>query len=338
MDDFIGRYGAVVLPVALGFLGIYLLLPRPSRPRSLWGGLAGALALVLGGATLIHSETAFPETVLFYAFSGMAIVSGALMLAQSNPVHAALSFALVVLSTCGLFLLLAAPFLMAATIIVYAGAIVVTFLFVIMLAQQTGLSGADLRSREPFLACLAGFVLVGALLCVLHKTYDTRTLDALLAKVDRVIHAQGPTDIRQALGAPEKFIPGQQTLPILEDLAKNLPDGDVPDLLDAEELLIRMDVMKLKALFERVQDRLRQARLQKGSLQPDSGLPLSRFSGTPPNVPFESARQLPARNVAGLGRALFSDYLLAVELAGTLLLVASIGAIAIAGRRSEGLR
>ena len=41
-------------------------------------------------------------------------------------------------STCGLFLLQAAPFLMAATIIIYAGAIVVTFLFVIMLAQQEG--------------------------------------------------------------------------------------------------------------------------------------------------------------------------------------------------------
>ena len=47
---------------------------------------------------------------------------------------------------------------------------------------------------------------------------------------------------------------------------------------------------------------------------------------------------LPADNVAQLGRSLFTDYLLPVELAGTLLLVAAIGAIAIAGRRTEGLR
>ena len=59
-----------------------------------------------------------------------------MLVTQQNPARAALSFALVVLSTCGLFLLLAAPFLMAATIVIYAGAIVVTFLFVIMLAQQ----------------------------------------------------------------------------------------------------------------------------------------------------------------------------------------------------------
>ena len=84
------------------------------------------------------------------------------MITQRNPVHAALCFALVVLSTCGLFLLQAAPFLMAATIIIYAGAIVVTFLFVIMLAQQAGLSNADQRSREPLLATLAGFVLLGS--------------------------------------------------------------------------------------------------------------------------------------------------------------------------------
>jgi NADH-quinone oxidoreductase subunit J len=42
--------------------------------------------------------------------------------------------------------------------------------------------------------------------------------------------------------------------------------------------------------------------------------------------------------VAGLGRSLFTDYLLAVELGGTLLLIATIGAIAIAGRRAEGVR
>jgi NADH:ubiquinone oxidoreductase subunit 6 (subunit J) len=49
-------------------------------------------------------------------------------------------------------------------------------------------------------------------------------------------------------------------------------------------------------------------------------------------------KELPADNVGYLGRLLFTDYLLAVELGGTLLLVATIGAIAIAGRGREGLR
>ena len=72
---------------------------------------------------------------------------------------------------------------------------------------------------------------------------------------------------------------------------------------------------------------------------------LSDLSGPPSSTPPGELRRdaggrpaLPAENAAYLGRSLFTDYLLAVELAGTLLLVATIGAIAIAGRRAEGLR
>src|SRR5262245_58452532 len=95
------------------------------------------------------------------------------MITQKNPVHAAISFTLVVMSTCGLFLLQAAPFLMAATIIIYAGAIVVTFLFVLMLSQQAGFSDADDRTREPFLAAFAGFLLLGSVLLVIHRAYPS---------------------------------------------------------------------------------------------------------------------------------------------------------------------
>ena len=50
-------------------------------------------------------------------------------------------------------------------------------------------------------------------------------------------------------------------------------------------------------------------------------------------VLLAGAGELPARNVANLGYLLYADHLLAVELAGTLLLVATIGAVAIAHRR-----
>src|SRR5262245_43735208 len=112
----------LLLPPVLGFAAIYLLLPKARRLTPLWGGTAAALALILGAVVLIRTETAVAESVLFYAFSGLAIGAGGMMITQKNPVHAALSFALVVLSTCGLFLLQAAPFLMAATIIIYARA------------------------------------------------------------------------------------------------------------------------------------------------------------------------------------------------------------------------
>src|SRR5439155_4397569 len=168
----------------LGAMGIYLLLPRVRPYPAVWGAGISAMALLLAGFTLIRSGMGAPENLLFYCFSAIAIVAGTLLITQRNPVHAALSFALVVLSTCGLFLLQAAPFLMAATIIIYAGAIVVTFLFVIMLAQQIGTSDADQRSREPFLSCVAGFVLLGGILCMLQQSYDTARFDKLLVQAD----------------------------------------------------------------------------------------------------------------------------------------------------------
>ena len=72
-----------------------------------------------------------------------------LTVTSRNPIYSALWFASVVLSTTGLFLLANAPFLAAGTIIVYAGAIIVTFLFVIMLAQMEGKAVYDRAARAP---------------------------------------------------------------------------------------------------------------------------------------------------------------------------------------------
>src|SRR5262249_36403915 len=95
----------LIIPLFLGFLGVYFLLPRPKPTATLAGMGAIGLAIVLGGVFLLHRMDNWAETILFYCFSGIAILGGVLMLAQKNPVHAALSFALVVLSSCGLFLL-----------------------------------------------------------------------------------------------------------------------------------------------------------------------------------------------------------------------------------------
>ena len=157
-----------------------------------------------------------------------------------------------VLGTCGLFLLQGAPFLMAATTIVYAGAIIVTFTFVIMMAKQHGNSDADFRSREPFLASAAGFFLLGAILYSL----------------------------------PGDSQPG---------------GGGVPDPLPA----------------------------YRWGVSPYSQIRGATLDRTP---------ALPAENTAYVGRALFTAYLVAGELGGALLLVATIGSIVITTRRREGSR
>ena len=65
--------------------------------------------------------------------------------------------------TAGLFLLAGAEFLAVATIVVYAGAILVTFLFVLMLSQPEGHTSYDRRSWEAMISAFTGAVLVGIL-------------------------------------------------------------------------------------------------------------------------------------------------------------------------------
>ena len=65
------------------------------------------------------------------------------MIASQSPVYSAIWFAMSLLGTAGLFFFNGAQFLGVATIVVYAGAIVVTFLFVIMLAQPEGHADYD---------------------------------------------------------------------------------------------------------------------------------------------------------------------------------------------------
>jgi NADH-quinone oxidoreductase subunit J len=109
------------------------------------------------------------EGVLFTVFAALMVATGCAMQVEANPVYAALWFAGVIMSTCGLFLMEGAAFISAATIIVYAGAIIVTFLFVIMLARQTGASQYDKRYRQPVLSISLGGVLLAVLVYVFQQ-------------------------------------------------------------------------------------------------------------------------------------------------------------------------
>jgi NADH-quinone oxidoreductase subunit J len=73
------------------------------------------------------------EGVMFYIFGGVALVSAGFVVMQRRPVHSALFLILTFFCLAGLFLLLRAEFIAAVQVIVYAGAIMVLFLFVIML-------------------------------------------------------------------------------------------------------------------------------------------------------------------------------------------------------------
>ena len=379
VNTFLSNVWPIALTCVLGLVAVYTLLPQPRRLPVLLGTVCGVLALVLAGWLVTRASSFSIETFLFYVFAASAIGFGALLVTQSNPARAALSFALVILSTCGLFLLQAAPFLMAATIIVYAGAIVVTFLFVIMLAQQEGPSDADARSREPFLSAFTGFLLLGTLLYVLKLNYKPdidrwvgRTRDQvakiedLRQRAESKSNAPTPEDVKRLMQELEQFRidyecwwrgespegksedknpPSQPYPPGGEQLKSALVDAK-PDYKDDKS--VADNLAALEEQFRRVEKAGEAARNNPllGNRQPrprpaTAFSALSEMSGPRPNLPLEQLRRdgwgrpkMPAENAEYLGRSLFSDYLLAVELAGMLLLVATIGAIAIAHRRS----
>jgi NADH-quinone oxidoreductase subunit J len=71
----------------------------------------------------------------FYLLSGIMLICGILVITRKNPVHSALALIISLLAQAGLYLMLYAPFVAGVQIILYAGGIMVLFLFVIMLVS-----------------------------------------------------------------------------------------------------------------------------------------------------------------------------------------------------------
>jgi NADH-quinone oxidoreductase subunit J len=83
------------------------------------------------------------EQLLFWLWGGIAVIFAVMMILKRNPVHSALCLVVVFVSLALLYVLLGAEFLAAVQVIVYAGAIMVLFLFVIMLLNLD----AEVRSQ-----------------------------------------------------------------------------------------------------------------------------------------------------------------------------------------------
>jgi len=78
-----------------------------------------------------------PYAAIFYLLSGIILAATAMAVTRRKPVHAVLYLVVAFLGTAALFFLLGAPFLAAFMVIIYVGAIMVLFLFVIMLFQPS---------------------------------------------------------------------------------------------------------------------------------------------------------------------------------------------------------
>ncbi|MBI1914674.1 MAG: NADH-quinone oxidoreductase subunit J [Planctomycetes bacterium] len=254
-----------------------------------------------------------------------------------------------------------------------------------MLAQQQGLSDADARSREPFLATITGFLLLATLLYVLKLSYKPDLDRWVLRSEEYLARAQEMRERKDPPSEDERNKFAGELNRFLDDYdrwwrndTRNYPSGGHPlagAIRDTQFYAIkregpeedpRIELADLSEV-EKFLKELHTAGVEMrnspllGNSRPTSDAArtsLSEFSGPrssrrvfaeenrdragqlvvdPPELRQDGLGRpmMPARNTAYLGRSLFSDYLLPVELAGMLLLVATIGAIAIAQRRGS---
>jgi len=158
---------------------------------------------------------------LFWFFGGTAIAAALLVITLRNPIASAFSLIVTMLSLAAIFFMLQAHFIGAVQILVYAGAVMVLFLFVIMLLNLGG-GESDLR-RAP--AWLASMLLVGVLASQLMPLagysrermafeYSRSTSLAEPAVVfDSTMNAAG---LNPARATAERGVPGDIAIPLFQ--------------------------------------------------------------------------------------------------------------------------
>ncbi|MFO0906042.1 MAG: NADH-quinone oxidoreductase subunit J [Pirellulales bacterium] len=134
--------------VASGVAALLLLVPGSTSGTRRGGQFLGLLSIVFFGLGLGRVDS-LGSQISFWVLAALTVGAAGAAISMRSAVYSAIWFAVSLLGTGGLFCLQHAQFLGVATIVVYAGAIVVTFLFVVMLAQPEGHDTYDRISWGP---------------------------------------------------------------------------------------------------------------------------------------------------------------------------------------------
>ncbi|HEX8521688.1 MAG TPA: NADH-quinone oxidoreductase subunit J [Tepidisphaeraceae bacterium] len=206
--------GILFVLCVVAAVGMIMLLPggRDTPMRKIGAVILVASLLVLGA---LLAKTAAGVGAYFWIFSAIALVGAVRVITHTRPVYSALYFVLTVMASAGLFVLMWAEFMAAALVLIYAGAILVTYVFVIMLAAEansaSGTSGAEVAldhdavSREPKLASAAGFALVGVLLFVIFDKPSALSSAGAASTAAPAAAQIGPAPSKAVSGATQQL-------------------------------------------------------------------------------------------------------------------------------------
>lgn len=307
LDSMISPILMLVLS-AVGAVGLCLALPRRGTTPQVIGAVVAGLAigLLILGMTLKNPEHA--PNIYFYLFSAIALGSALRVITHPRPVYAALYFILTIIASAGLYLILAAEFVSFALIIVYAGAILITYLFVIMLASQSpsedqdrGEQDYDISAREPIAASVVGFLLLAGLSSLAFR---------------------GAAELPKAAGAVESLTdhklsrsPATRDIEILADMPRRLKED-----LVAAGVMAPADEFALSDKSEVQYDKV------KGTIAIKSGSETKQVPVPPGLAP---------RNVESVGFNLLAEHPGSIEIAGVILLMAMLGAVVLSRKQVE---
>lgn len=304
----------------LGAAGIALALPRReqdgARTLTIVGGLLLAasfgLAALLLGLKAGDSGEALPN-FFFYPFAAIGLGAALRMITHNRPVYSALYFIMTIIASCGMYLLLSAEFMAFALVIIYAGAILITYLFVIMLATQapTGeqdemLDEVDAVAREPYLASAIGFVLVGLLTAAMF-----RGIGDLPAPGNGMTQAQAQNQVLENLPKKiDKELARQDLLPEGWRVMRDHETGKA--VIDVDARTITLELIDGK------------------DSHGDPNIVATRVLTSE-----EWPESLSANNLDRLGYNLLNDHPMMIEIAGIILLMAMLGATVLARKHVE---
>ncbi len=327
------------LCLAAGGLGVLLSLPRPKVSPQVLGGLMAAVAfglifLLLG---LRANQSGQAPTLYFYLFSFIGLGSALRVISHPRPVYAALYFILTILSSSALYLLAGAEFLAFALIIIYAGAILITYLFVIMLATQAptedqleALSSYDAYSREPVVATALGFALLAVLSGMLARGINEvqpanagRNPDALLVEM------------------PKKIIRGLDRRGAFPSLQAPARDDELAfvEAIDIANRSVTMTIANADAFRASLDRREFRELVLPRELDPErseEAVEILRSRATDnAQINIFLPADIAITNIDRIGWALIAGHPMALELAGVILLMAMLGAVVLARKQIE---
>ncbi len=153
--------------IAFAAFGYYFVQFGVLRSRSIL--IVGIVLLISAGLLITITHKSSLDTYILLAFCGLATGGGIAFLTVRQPIYAALGFATAILSSSGVLFMESALFVAAATMIVYAGATIIIFLFVLMFSQQESLETYELKLNRPFFTMIIGGLFLGTLVYSLQS-------------------------------------------------------------------------------------------------------------------------------------------------------------------------